>query len=235
MSPIFECINVCKNYSQGETEVHALKDVSLKIERGEFVSLCGPSGSGKSTLLNLLGGLDNPSDGKILFEGRDLSKLSRDERTDYRLHKVGFVFQSFNLIPVLSASENVEFVMQLQGRPRAERKKLAYELLQKVGLHGMENRRPGQLSGGQQQRVAVARAIVSNPAVILADEPTANLDSSTARQLLELMREMNRELGLTFIFSTHDAVVMEFAKRLIYLHDGVVEKDSVVEKMAASQ
>jgi putative ABC transport system ATP-binding protein len=219
------CTNLSKTYHQGSIAVEALKELNLQIEDGAFVSICGPSGSGKTTLLNLIGGLDRPTSGEITLGGNRVDLMSQSELAELRLKRIGFIFQAYNLIPVLTAKENVEFVMQLQGIPSKERTERALELLQTVGLEGMENRRPGKLSGGQQQRVAVARAIVANPEVVLADEPTANLDSKTATGLLELMRKMNEERKVTFIFSTHDQLVMDFAKRLVRLHDGEIESD----------
>lgn len=217
--------DLSKTYEQGELRVHALKGVSLDIPRGSFMSICGPSGSGKTTLLNLIGGLDTPSSGSIVVAGRQIEKLSAAERAQFRLRHVGFIFQSYNLVPVLSALENVAFVLQLQGMPRKERELRAAEMLNEVGLAGLERRRPSELSGGQQQRVAVARAIVGNPDFVLADEPTANLDSTTATALLELMAEMNTLRGVTFLFSTHDQLVMRFARRVVRLHDGEIEAD----------
>lgn len=222
MDPIVICKNLSRFYQQGEEVVHALDGVTLAVERGSFLSLCGPSGSGKTTLLNLIGGLDVPTSGEITVCGERVDQMSRSERAELRLRKLGFVFQAYNLVPVLSAQENVEFVMELQGVPVRERSERARATLKEVGLEGLENRRPGELSGGQQQRVAVARAIVANPEIVLADEPTANLDSKTAESLLELMRHMNEEHGVTFIFSTHDKLVMEFAKQLVRLKDGKI-------------
>lgn len=214
-----------KTYAQGDLAVTALAEVSLKIRKSDFVSLSGPSGSGKSTLLNLIGGLDSPTSGEIVVSGRRVDLMSRAELADLRLHEIGFVFQAYNLVPVFSAMENVEFVMQLQGVPKKERRERALQILKEVGLEGMEDRRPGALSGGQQQRVAVARAIVSNPSLVLADEPTANLDSKTATNLLELMKKMNETHGVTFVFSTHDKRVMDYAKRLVELKDGKIVAD----------
>jgi putative ABC transport system ATP-binding protein len=199
--------------------------VDLEIPRGQFVTLAGPSGSGKTTLLNLVGGLDQPSAGAITLAGRRLDRLSPAELADLRLQSVGFVFQAYNLIPVLTARENVEFVMELQGVSGGRRHALSREILGEVGLDGMADRRPAELSGGQQQRVAVARAIVSRPAVVLADEPTANLDSQTARELVELMRALNEKHGTTFLISTHDPMVMELAPRRIGLRDGRIVDD----------
>jgi len=211
-----------KVYRQDSIAVTALRDVDLDIAAGEFVALVGPSGSGKSTLLNLLGGLDRPTSGRLWVADEELGAMSRHALAELRLRKIGFVFQEFNLIPVLSALENVEYVMLLQGVPDAERRARAMAILDEVGLAGLEDRRPGELSGGQQQRVAVARAIVSEPALVLADEPTANLDSVTGAALMDLMRQLNEEKGVTFVFSTHDAMVMERARRLVHLKDGQI-------------
>jgi len=216
---------VSKVYRQATVAVHALQDINLDIPRLDFVCLSGPSGSGKSTLLNLIGGLDAPTTGEITVDGRRVDRLGKGELAELRLRRLGFVFQAYNLIPVLSARENVEFVMQLQGVPVAERTKRSTEILEEVGLAGLEDRRPAELSGGQQQRVAVARAIVSEPALVLADEPTANLDSQTAENLMQLLVHMNRDHGVTFIFSTHDKLVMDFSRRLIKLHDGRIVED----------
>ena len=209
-------------YRQDSVEVRALDGVDLDVEKGAFIALVGPSGSGKSTLLNLIGGLDRPTSGRLWVEDQELERLSRRALTELRLHRIGFVFQQYNLIPVLTAIENVEYVMLLQGLPDAERRTRARTILAEVGLAGLEDRRPGELSGGQQQRVAVARAIVTAPALVLADEPTANLDSATGAGLMDLMRELNETKGITFIFSTHDPMVMERARRLVRLRDGRV-------------
>ena len=222
---IVECIDVQKTYRQGQIEVHALKDISLVIEKGEFLAVAGPSGSGKTTLLNLIGGLDTADAGSIILNGNAFDQMSQSQLARLRLHQVGFVFQAYNLIPVLSAAENVEFVMLLQGIPANERQERARVILDDVGLEGKYDRRPAELSGGQQQRVAVARAIVSSPSIVLADEPTANLDSTTGTGLLDMMQQMNTEKNVTFIFSTHDAMVMDYARRLILLHDGQLEED----------
>lgn len=221
---VVRIVNVSRVYQEVVDPVVALDSVSLTIQNGEFLCLVGPSGSGKSTLLNLIGGLDRPTSGSVFIGDTDLSTLSTSELADLRLHSIGFVFQSYNLVPVLSACENVEFVMHLQGVGSSDRRKRAMAVLKEVGLAGLENRRPGQLSGGQQQRVAVARAIVSNPKLVLADEPTANLDSVTARNLVLLMKELNQTQGITFIFSTHDPIVMELAKRTVKLRDGHIEE-----------
>ena len=224
---IVECIDVQKTYHQGQIEVQALKDISLTIAKGEFLAVAGPSGSGKTTLLNLVGGLDGFDAGSIIVDGNTFDQMSQSQLAKLRLHKVGFVFQAYNLIPVLSAAENVEFVMLLQGVAAMERRERAKAILDDVGLEGKYDRRPSELSGGQQQRVAVARAIVSNPSIVLADEPTANLDSKTGTGLLDMMKKMNTEKNVTFIFSTHDNMVMDYARRLILLHDGRVEEDRV--------
>lgn len=218
-----ECEGVTKVYRQGKVEVKALDGVDLEIEKGSFVALAGPSGSGKTTLLNIIGGLDSADQGKVSLEGNVLQDMSQSQLATLRLHKVGFVFQAYNLIPVLSALENVEFVMLLQGVPADERRERAKAILDEVGLEGKYDRRPAELSGGQQQRVAVARSIVSDPAIVLADEPTANLDSKSGDGLLEIMQEMNEKKGVTFIFSTHDQMVMDYARRLIHIRDGRVD------------
>src|SRR3990170_1600625 len=214
-----------KVYRQDSIAVTAVQDMDLEIAAGEFVALVGPSGSGKSTLLNLLGGLDRPTSGRLWVADAELDAMSRRALAELRLRKIGFVFQEYNLIPVLSAIENVEYVMLLQGVPDAERRDRALAILNEVGLAGLEDRRPGELSGGQQQRVAVARAIVSEPALVLADEPTANLDSKTAENLMQLLVHMNTEHNVTFIFSTHDKLVMDFSRRLIALRDGRIVDD----------
>jgi putative ABC transport system ATP-binding protein len=222
---IVQCIGINKTYRQGQVTVQALKGVSLQIDKGEFLAVAGPSGSGKTTLLNMIGGLDLLDSGSIVVDGEALESLSPSQLADLRLHKIGFVFQAYNLIPVLSAIENVEYVMLLQGLPLAERRAKSMGILDEVGLEGKYHRRPAELSGGQQQRVAVARAIVSNPAIVLADEPTANLDSKTGQGLLEMMKQMNSEKQITFIFSTHDRMVMEYARRLVKLKDGRLVDD----------
>jgi len=224
---IVECIDVRKTYQQGKVSISALENVNLSIEEGEFVALAGPSGSGKTTLLNIIGGLDQADSGKIMVANRSLGNMSQSHLANLRLQKIGFVFQAYNLIPVLSAAENVEFVMLLQGMPAAERRRKAKLILDDVGLAEKYDRRPAELSGGQQQRVAVARAIVSNPTIVLADEPTANLDSKTGQRLLEMMKQMNEQKKITFIFSTHDQMVMNYARRLVLIHDGRLVEDSV--------
>ncbi len=230
--PIVECTGVTKVYRQGSVSVPALRGLDLRIEKGEFVAICGPSGSGKTTALNLIGALDRPSSGTIRLEGQDLGRLSRRELARLRRDRIGFVFQAYNLIPVLSALENAESVLVLQGVPGAERRRRVRALLAEVGLEGLEDRRPNQMSGGQQQRVAIARAIASSPAVVLADEPTANVDSETAERLLDLMARLNRDQGVTFVFSTHDPRVMAHAHRLIRLVDGRVAADETKEAEA---
>jgi putative ABC transport system ATP-binding protein len=222
------CRKVTKIFAQGELAVHALTGVDLEVASGGFICLSGPSGSGKTTLLNMIGGLDRPTEGEITVAGQRIDQMSMSDLADLRLQHIGFVFQAYNLIPVLSARENVEFVMHLQGVPAHERLDRAMAILHEVGLDGLENRRPGELSGGQQQRVAVARAIVSKPALILADEPTANLDSVTADKLMQLMRELNSHTGTTFVISTHDKLVMSYAKRLIKLLHGIKAKVNLI-------
>jgi putative ABC transport system ATP-binding protein len=217
--------NVSKVYGMDGVEVHALRSLDLKIQKGEFTAIAGPSGSGKTTLLNIMSGLDTPSDGKVMLSGKFISEMKGDELSDFRRDHIGFIFQSYNLIPVLSAKENIEYVMLLQGTPDDERRSRVSDILREVGMEGMEERKPGQLSGGQQQRVAVARAMASQPDIILADEPTANLDSATGAALLDIMRELNEKRGMTFVFSTHDTMIMERAKRLVLLKDGSVESD----------
>jgi len=224
---IVSCQNVTKTYRQGKVQVTALQSVNLDVKTGGFVALAGPSGSGKTTLLNLIGGLDRPDDGRILVNGNNYSQLNDAQMAELRLHHIGFVFQAYNLIPVLSAVENVEYVMQLQRVPPKDRRQRAMRVLDDVGLNDKYHRRPAELSGGQQQRVAVARAIVSNPSIVLADEPTANLDSKTGEGLLELMSEMNTQRGVTFIFSTHDSMVMDCARRVVIIKDGHINDDHV--------
>ena len=219
------CNDLCKTFRQGDEIITGLDNVSIKIEGGDFVCLSGPSGSGKTTLLNAIGGLDTPDSGQINIGDIQIDRLSKGELADLRLHKIGFVFQAYNLIPVLTARENVEFVMQVRGMPAHERATLSYRILEEVGLKGMEDRLPAHLSGGQQQRVAVARAIVSQPALILADEPTANLDSITSAQLMELFVELNVNHKITFVIATHDVRVMKYAKRLIKMQDGMIISD----------
>jgi putative ABC transport system ATP-binding protein len=226
MPPIIELKRLCKTYQQGHLSVPALRDLDLAIQPGDFAALCGPSGSGKTTCLNIVGALDRSTSGETWVDGRRLEDLSRTQLSLLRRDRIGFVFQAYNLIPVLTAFENAEFILALQGRPVAERRARAHALLDAVGLQGLEDRRPDELSGGQQQRVAIARAIAHDPAVVLADEPTANLDSVNAESLLDLMERLNRERGVTFVFSTHDARVMKRARRLLTLKDGRLESDT---------
>jgi putative ABC transport system ATP-binding protein len=217
--------NLVRTYVQAGQTVSALAGVDLDVEPGEFTALMGPSGSGKTTLLNAIGGLDRPTSGSVVVDGTDLTTLSATALSDLRLRRIGFIFQSYNLVPVLSAYENAEFVLLLQGMPPGERRERTRKTLADVGLAGLEDRRPNQLSGGQQQRVAVARAIASAPALVLADEPTANLDSKTGHALVSLMRELNEKQGITFLFATHDPKVQEAARRVVHLVDGRIERD----------
>ncbi|MGQ7870714.1 ABC transporter ATP-binding protein [Sunxiuqinia sp. sy24] len=218
--------NLFKTYKDSEIEVHAVNGIDLSIDEGEFTAIVGPSGSGKTTLLNMLGGLDQPSSGTIRIDQTELAQLKSSQLIDFRMKNIGFVFQSYNLIPVLTAKENVEFVMHLQGRPKKEREERTMQLLEAVGLKGRENSRPAKLSGGQQQRVAVARALASKPKFVLADEPTANLDSKSTENLLNIMEELNKQEKITFIFSTHDQRVVNKAHRVITLEDGKIINDN---------
>ena len=222
---VIDIKNLEKIYNESEVNVHAIRGIDLSFEKGEFAAIVGPSGSGKTTLLNMLGGLDNPTSGQVVVGGTDISTLNSSKLIDFRLYNIGFVFQAYNLIPVLTAKENVEFIMHLQGRPRVERESRTRELLEAVGLGDRMNSRPSKLSGGQQQRVAVARALASKPQFVLADEPTANLDSEATGNLLDIMERLNREEGTTFIFATHDARVMKKARRVITIEDGKVLSD----------
>jgi putative ABC transport system ATP-binding protein len=224
--------NIGKHYLQGEIEVQALHEINLEVEEGEFAALVGPSGSGKTTLLNIIGALDAPSSGNIHLNSTDLTSLSEAALSDFRLFQLGFIFQAYNLVPVLSALENVELVMVLQGRELSEQRERAEHYLQLVGLKDMMHRRPAALSGGQQQRVAVARALAANPRLVLADEPTANLDSENAGALLDIMHQLSDEEKTTFIFSTHDPRVMERAERIITLRDGKIETDERAAQQA---
>jgi putative ABC transport system ATP-binding protein len=224
---VIDIRNLEKIYDESEIEVHAIRGIDLSFEEGEFAAVVGPSGSGKTTLLNMIGGLDRPSSGEIHINGTDIGNLKSSQRIDFRLHNIGFVFQAYNLIPVLTAKENIEFIMHLQGRPKAEREKRTRELLEAVGLIDRMNSRPSKLSGGQQQRVAVARALASKPKFILADEPTANLDSVSAGNLLDIMEKLNKEENITFIFSTHDPRVVKKARRVVTLEDGKVISDEL--------
>jgi putative ABC transport system ATP-binding protein len=225
MEELFKTENISKIFGEEELKVRALDDINLSIHKGEFMALVGPSGSGKSTLLNIMSGLDTPSEGRVFLGGKDISKLDGNELSEFRRDHIGFIFQSYNLIPVLTVKENVEYIMLLQGRSDGERHETVTHILKEVGLEGFENRFPKQLSGGQQQRVAIARAIASRPKIILADEPTANLDSKTGTDLIELMEKLNAEYEMTFIFSTHDPKIMKRARRLVTLEDGKVISD----------
>jgi putative ABC transport system ATP-binding protein len=223
--PLIELKNLDKIYNTTSVPVHAMKNLNLEIKKKEFTAIVGPSGSGKTTLLNLIGGLDQPSDGSVIVDGVDISTLKSGKLIEYRLHHIGFVFQAYNLIPVFTAKENVEFIMLLQGISKKERDERATELLNAVGLADRLDSRPSQMSGGQQQRVAVARALASRPNFVLADEPTANLDSVSAEALLDLMEQLNEQNEMTFIFSTHDARVIKRARRVVTLEDGAVKSD----------
>ncbi len=219
--------NVKKTYAENGVSVHALRGVDLVIKKGEYTVIAGPSGSGKTTLLNLIGSLDVPSEGKVFLEGQDLSGKNKKELSNVRLNKIGFIFQAYNLIPVLTALENIEFSMMLLGIPEKTRHEKAMKIMEELEISDLAHKRPNQMSGGQQQRVAVARAIVNDPLLVLADEPTANLDSKTGSNLLDLMEKMNREKNITFVFSSHDEQVIERAKRLVYLKDGKIVDDEV--------
>ncbi|MBL8956335.1 MAG: ABC transporter ATP-binding protein [Myxococcaceae bacterium] len=221
--PVVEVENVTRSYEEkGMPPAHALRGVSLKVEKGEFMALAGPSGSGKTTLLNIIGGIDAATGGRVRVDGRELKGLSRNELADLRRDRIGFIFQAYNLVPVLTAAENAEYVLQLKGVAPDERRRRVKALFERMGLGRYLDSRPLKMSGGQQQRVAVARAIVSEPAVVLADEPTANLDQKTGAELMDLMRQLNRERGVTFIFSTHDPMVLSRAERVVRLVDGQI-------------
>ncbi|MFI4934035.1 MAG: ABC transporter ATP-binding protein [Caulobacterales bacterium] len=226
MTAIIQCRGVTKIYRQGAVDVPALRGVDLDIEAGDFATLSGPSGSGKTTLLSLIGGLDQPTAGSITVAGQSITDLNAARLADLRLSKIGFVFQTYSLVPVLSAIENVEFILRLMGRPPAERQARAREVLREVGLEGLEDRRPARLSGGQQQRVAVARALAPKPAIVLADEPTANLDSQNAEELIDLMAQLNAASGVTFLIATHDARVIAHSRRTIEMTDGKITADA---------
>ncbi len=232
---LLELKGVKKIYQQGKIEVPALRGIDLKVETGEFTTLFGPSGSGKTTLLNLIGCLDRPTEGTILFDGQDLETLDKKDLAMIRRKHIGFVFQSYNLIPVLTAYENVEFAIRLlHEHSNKELEDKVMKILADVGLEGLENRRPNELSGGQKQRVAIARALVKEPKLILADEPSANLDSKTSEEVLAVMAKMTQELGTTFIFSTHDPLVMDYARRLLEIRDGVISLDQRREERSVS-
>ncbi len=222
---VLELKNLVKIYNDSEIQVKAVDHINLSFEQGEFAAIVGPSGSGKTTLLNMIGGLDNPTEGDIIVNDQNIKEFSSSKLIDFRLRNIGFVFQAYNLIPVLTAKENVEFIMELQGKKRAERSERAMELLSAVGIADRANSRPSKLSGGQQQRVAVARALASKPKFILADEPTANLDSKSTETLLDIMETLNKEENITFIFSTHDQRVVNKARRVITIEDGRVVSD----------
>jgi putative ABC transport system ATP-binding protein len=224
---VLEIKKVHKVYNSSEVKVHAVNDISLDFEKGEFAAIVGPSGSGKTTLLNMIGGLDKPTKGEILVDNTNLAGLKSSGLIDFRMRNIGFVFQSYNLIPVLTAKENVEFIMNLQKWKKKDRDERTFELLKAVGLGDRMNSRPSKLSGGQQQRVAVARALASKPKFVLADEPTANLDSKSTETLLDIMEQLNKEEGITFIFSTHDARVVKKARRVITVEDGKVISDEL--------
>jgi len=225
MQTLLSSVDLKKDYKVGETVVHALRGVSMEVEKGEFTAIAGPSGSGKSTLLNLIGCLDTPTSGKVFISEVDVSRYSKKELANIRRKTIGFVFQTFNLIPILTAFENAAFPLSLLRRSAGDIERDVNQILGDVGLAGMEHRYPRELSGGQQQRVAIARALVKEPSIVLADEPTANLDSGTGAEILDLMRELNEHKGATFIFSTHDPMVMDRAKRIIYLRDGQIHSD----------
>jgi putative ABC transport system ATP-binding protein len=225
MMTAVRCVDICKTYAQGDVDIKALDHLSIEVQKGEFVCLMSPSGGGKTTLLNAIGGLDIPDSGEVWVADKRVDQMSKGELADLRLANIGFVFQAYNLIPVLTARENVEFVMQVQGVPAAERRQKSMAILEEVGLEGLEDRRPAEMSGGQQQRVAVARAIVSRPALVLADEPTANLDSHTSDDLMALFTELNEHHNTTFIIATHDQRVMGYAKRLVRMLDGRIVED----------
>jgi len=222
---VIKAENIVKTYETGKIEVQAVRGISLEVEKGEFTALVGSSGCGKTTLLNILNGLDTATSGNVFLSGKNLNDMSEKELSDFRRDHVGFIFQSYNLIPVLSVKENIEYVMTLQGVDKKEREERVNEILEIVGLQDMKDRFPSEMSGGQQQRVAVARAVVTKPDIILADEPTANLDSQTGIDLLDMMKDLNENLGTTFLFATHDNLVMQRAKRLVKLRDGEIIED----------
>ncbi|PIP93534.1 MAG: macrolide ABC transporter ATP-binding protein [Bdellovibrio sp. CG12_big_fil_rev_8_21_14_0_65_39_13] len=227
MEHVFQLENVSKVFGEGAVQVKALNSINLEFHRGEFSALIGPSGSGKSTLLNIMSGLDTPTTGDVFLDGINISEMSGNKLCDFRRDHIGFIFQSFNLIPVLTVKENIEYIMLLQGVAEEKRLQRVEEILERIGLKGFNNRYPNQLSGGQQQRVAIARAIASQPSIILADEPTANLDSKTGTELIDLMAQLNADYGTTFIFSTHDQKIMDRARRLVTLEDGKIVSDKL--------
>src|SRR5271165_3717573 len=234
MSAIIQCREIIKTYVQGSVRVPAIQGIDIEIESGDFATLAGPSGSGKTTLLSLIGGLDRPTSGQITLDGESIGDMDNNRLADLRLHKIGFVFQSYSLIPVLSAIENVEFILQLLNLPRKDREARARAALREVGLEGLENRRPARLSGGQQQRVAVARALAPKPLIVLADEPTANLDSKNAEELIALMAQLNAKSGITFLIASHDARVIAHSRRRIEMTDGVITADVRTEAAGAA-
>ncbi len=227
---IIRVVDVHKIYRLGSIEIHALRGVSFSVKKGEFLCIMGPSGSGKTTLLNIIGALDRPSKGSVIVDGRDITKLGERELTEFRLRKVGFVFQFYNLIPVLTALENVELPMALAGIPRRERRERARYLLRLVGLEDRMNHRPDELSGGEQQRVAIARALANSPSIILADEPTGDLDSETSMRVLKVFRSVSKEEKVTLIVATHDPLVAGYADRILYLRDGKIQGEKLVER-----
>ena len=228
MNTVIDAHNISKVYNPKTIPVYAVNNVHLHLEKGEFTALVGPSGSGKTTLLNMIGGLDKPDEGSVVINGKDITKLTANELINFRLRNIGFVFQSFNLIPVLTARENVEFILQLQGIKKNARDQRVTQLFKQIGLEDKLDVRPGKLSGGQQQRVAVARALASKPQFVLADEPTANLDSKSASNLLDIMAKLNKEEEITFLFSTHDQRVIQRARRVITLVDGRITNDTAM-------
>lgn len=234
ITEIIRTENLDKIYRDNGIPVHALKNINFTVNKGEFTVLAGPSGSGKTTLLNLIGALDSPTAGKVFFEGTDISNKKPKQLSSLRLNKLGFIFQAYNLIPVLTAIENIEFSMMLSGISQKIRRQRSKQVMEELGIGELAEKRPNEMSGGQQQRVAVARAIVNNPMVILADEPTANLDSKTGTILLDIMEKMNREKNITFVFSSHDPQVIERGKRLVVLHDGMIESDEIRESIRES-
>lgn len=225
MKPIVELVNVSKIFRSGGEEVHALRGIDVKVERGEFTAIAGPSGSGKTTLLNVISGIEKVDGGKVIFDGIPINGMDENALSDLRLHRIGFVFQAYNLIPTLTARENVEFILFLRGVGEKERRERVEKVFREMGIENLLDRFPHQMSGGQQQRVAIARAIVGEPDIVLADEPTANLDSRNSMAIIELMKNLNREKGITFLFSTHDPLIMENARRIVYLRDGEIVKE----------
>lgn len=226
---IIETKDLRKTYGKGDVAVHALKGIDLQITKGEFTAIVGPSGSGKTTFMNMITGMDNPTGGHVYIHGNNIATMSGGELAEFRKNNLGFIFQAYNLIPVLTVEENIEYIMMIQGVDKITRHKKVRAILEEVGLRGFEKRRPPQLSGGQQQRVAIARAMVSGPQIIIADEPTANLDSKTGTALLDMMHELNQRDDMTFLFSTHDELIMERATRTVTIHDGLISNDTKVQ------